>query len=125
MGYLGVLPPNGRDAGSVSYAGPNRGQMFYNELYIPQIEDCYPSTPTDRWIGFLSDYGYIGNEGDTYEITLTINTDPTTGFIDVAFLATSMYEDDLEWNGDPCTTTVEMVGMNLESSTWGSIKTDY
>lgn len=121
-GYLGVLVPIGWEADSVTYTGPNSGSMLYWEGTVEFCEYNYPSSSSDHWIGFISDSSYSCNQGDEYEITVTIHTDSTLGFIDIAFLGLG---GQFGYIGDPCSTTVEVVELNLEQSTWGSIKSDF
>jgi hypothetical protein len=124
-GYLGVLLPVGWVVDNVTYTGPYSGSMFYDERYIFNIEAAYPTTEPYQWTGYESDTTHTGEEGDVYEITLTISTDETTGQVDVAFLATSLYTDLLYWDGDPCSTLVEVTGLSLEKSSWGGIKSRF
>ena len=121
-GHLGVLVPIGWEADSVTYTGPNSGSMSYSGWIEENLENWYPSSSSDHWIGFISDSSYPCNQGDKYEITVTIHTDSTLGFVDIAFLGMGSL---LGHIGYPCSTTVEVVELNLEQSTWGSIKSDF
>ena len=130
-GYLGVLIPIGWVADNVTYekvqgSQPNSGKMFYNADVVLACESHYPSAPSDTWIGFASDSGYPYEIGDIYEVTVIIRTDSTIGLVDIAFLG--MGYDPMgayRWEGDPCSTTVEVVGLNLEQSTWGTVKSEF
>ena len=120
-GQFGVLLPNGWDADSVTYTGPNNGDMLFDESWSEYFENEYPSSPFDHWIGFQSDSAHQGNIWDIYGITVRIYTDDVIGNVDIAFLGMVSGI----WNGDPCTTTVEVVELNLEQSTWGSVKSQF
>lgn len=124
MGYMCVLVPNGWGADSVTYAGPYSGNMIYDEDVTEYIESYYSSASWDHWIGFQSENAVEGAEGDIYEFTMTIHTDPIMGFVEIAFLGI-VDVDGWCWNGDPCSTTVEVVELYLEQSTWGSVKSEF
>ena len=130
-GFLGVLVPYGWEADSVMFTEvsgdlpPYSGIMIMDNSSIWIFEDAYPSGSENHWIAFWNtDWYYSYQQGDVYTITLTIHTNSIIGSVDIAFLAVAgvLGLDDYLWNGDPCSTTVEVVELNLEQSTWGSVK---
>jgi hypothetical protein len=124
-GILGVLVPAGWTADDVAYEGPFSGEMEFYEP-VPEfeysLESPYPSSPWDHWLHFLSDTTHYAEVGDTYTVALTIHTDGLVGVVDVAFLGCCGYTEEFYWNGDPCSTTVEVIEVGLASSTWGAVK---
>lgn len=120
-GFLGVLIPISWDADSVTYTGPNNGNM-YPSAWPELLETIYPSDSLYHWIGFMSDENSTGEQGDIYEISLMIYTDSTLGTFDIAFLGLVIHMSELNFNGDPWSTTVEVVELNLDQATWGAVK---
>lgn len=127
-GCLCVLVPIGWEADSVTHTGPISGNMF-NTLWVAEyIESQYPSALWDHWIGFKSEHIIEGSAGDIYEITVRIYTDYIIGSVNTAFLGVVYYLEsgwNYGWNGDPCSTTVEVVELNFDQATWGSIKSQF
>lgn len=121
IGELGVLVPNEWNADNVTYTGPNSGSMFYNEDLALEFESYFPSASSDHWIGFDTGSLISGMVGDCYEVTVTVHTDDIIRTVDIAFLAKVC----LWFNGSPCSTTVEVVQLNLEQSTWGAVKSEF
>lgn len=121
LGELGVLVPNGWNADNVTYTGPNSGSMFYNADLESEFESYFPSSTSDHWIGFDTGALLPGMVGDCYSVTVTVHTDNTIGNVDIAFLGKVC----LWFNGHPCSTTVEVTGLNLERSSWGAIKSEF
>ncbi len=123
-GSLGVLIPISWDVDSVTYTGPNSGNM-YSSGWPEELETIYPSDSLYHWIGFRSDENYTAEQGDNYEISLMINTDSNLGTYDIAFLGLVIHISELIFNGDPCSKTVEVVELNFEQSTWGVVKSEF
>ena len=121
IGELGVLVSNEWDAYNVTYTCPNSGIMFYNEDLALEFESYFPSSSSDHWIGFDTGSLLSGMAGDCYEVTVTVHTDDMIGTVDIAFLCKVC----LWFNGNPCSTTVEVVGLNLDQSTWGAVKYEF
>jgi len=85
-----------------------------------------PAGPWYRWLLFQTDKLLLAEVGDTYEATVRIQTDGLIGTVDIAFLgAAGNPTQGISWNGDPCTVQVEVVELNLEQSTWGSVKSQF
>jgi len=119
---FGVLVPIGWDADSVTYTGPNNGSMLYSAGISSVLEDSFPSASWDHWIGFQSDsIVWDSSVGDLYEVSVLVYTDDLIGTVDIAFLGMA----DSYFEGDPCSTTVEVDELNLEQSTWGSVKVQF
>ncbi len=117
-GFMSVLVPDGWDVDNMSFSGPNSGEMSFIEWGIPE----YPEF--DEWMSFESDTCHSSNLGDIYSITMSVYASDTLGTFDIAFLAWSTeYMGIPVWNGDPCSTIVEVVELNLEHITWGNVKT--
>jgi len=124
--YFGVLVPLGWDADNVVFTGPDNGSMLPHAGTEEFLENSLPGDPWDHWIGFVTDSTYDSNEGGIYEVTVTIHTDPLIGYANIAFLGMAYnYQSGYMWNGDPCSTTVEVVELNLEQLTWGSVKAQF
>lgn len=115
IGQLGVLIPQGWNADNVTYAGPYSGVMLYDSTYSGG--GC---SPWDHWIGFATAESLACVEGDTFEITVSIYTDGIIGFVDIAFIGEPSPQYAV-----PCSTTVEVVELNLEQSTWGAVKSEF
>lgn len=118
-GYLGLVVPVGWEAGNVSYTGPSQGTMSPSSIF-----EGFECSPWDHWLGFQSDTTCAGEIGALYQITVTVYTDMLLGEVDISFLA-AVDNDGLCWNGDPCTTTVEVIGLEFEQTTWGSVKSEF
>ena len=100
LGELGVLVPNGWDADSLTYTGPNSGSMFYNAELKSEFESYFPSSASDHWIGFDTGSLLSSIVKDSYEVTVIAHTDDMIGTVDIAFLAKVC----LWFNGSPCST---------------------
>ncbi len=120
VGQLGVLVPTGWEADNVTYTGPSSGSMFYNENVSSALESIFPCSPWDHWIGFATD-STTGITGECFEVTVNVHTDGLTGTVDIAFLGMAAYY----YDSYPCSTTVEVVELNLEQSTWGAVKSEF
>ncbi len=122
-GYLDVLVPINWGVDSVSYNGPSSGEMFY----LPGAGGCAgPAGPWYRWLFFQTDELLLAEFGDTFEATVRIQTDGLIGSVNIAFLgAAGSPSQGIGWNGDPCTVQVEVIELNLEQTTWGSVKTQF
>ena len=129
-GYIGVLVPIGWEVDSVTYSGPNSGNMHpFGASSELNLELLIPSSHNDHWLEFKADTTFLSSQGETYEVTMRIHTDSKYGSFDIAFLGYTIYMGgagpQYSWNGDPCSTTVEVVELNLEQSTWGSVKSEF
>lgn len=120
-GHFGVLVPNGWDANNVTYSGPFSGDMFFNTSVSSMLENVLPSAPWDHWIGFETDVSLYGEAGDCYEVTVSVYTDDIIGTVDIAFLG-MVNGESYTW---PCSTTVEVIELNLDQTTWGSVKSRF
>jgi len=133
-GYMGVLLPNEWElADSLTYIGgtpglpPNTGDMIFGGYGLPYqyVGYQYPAGPLHYWASYISDSAYACDSLDIYEITVRIHADSVLGFYDIAFLGFAQGYAGWYSSSCPCTTTVEVVELNLEQSTWGSIKSDF
>ncbi|MBN1433405.1 hypothetical protein JW921_01505 [Candidatus Fermentibacterales bacterium] len=129
-GGLGVLVPVGWSAFGASYSGPyGPGNMSPDSSVVWPIENDYPSSPWEHWLGFSSDELVQGEPGDTYSVTVTIYTDDIVGSVEIAFLGAAYSDEEPEpsrgtyyWDGDPFHVTVEVEELGLSQRTWGAIK---
>lgn len=119
-GLLGIVVPSGWEASNVSYNGPFQGLMVPHSAF-DEFECAY----WDHWIGFRSDSVRTGSTGDVYHYFATIHTDMLIGDVDISCLAAISDIDTPEWNGDPCSVSVEVLELNLNQSSWGGIKTEF
>ena len=119
-GLLGIVVPSGWEASNVSYNGLFQGVMVPDSAF-----GDFECAPWDHWIGFRSDSIRTGSTGDVYHYFATIHTDMLIGDVDISCLAAILNDLTPEWDGDPCSVSVEVVELNLNQSSWGGIKTEF
>lgn len=125
---LGVLLPETWNAVSGTFTGPSySGELYpYFGGLLDQIVQAYPPTPGYEWQGLAADGWMQGEQGEIYYSTVVIEVpgSATYGPYDIAFLAAQKREIDQSpaWDGDPCSTIVEVVPLALVTDTWGGLK---
>jgi len=125
-GYLSVLVPTSWAVDNMTFTGPNSGEMSFAFWGIPESGPGVTRNEWKNWMSFVSDSAYVPVEGDIYHISMDIHTNDTLGIFEIAFLAWGFGVMSYpSWDGDPCTTTVQVVELSLENTTWGSVKTQF
>ena len=123
-GAVSIVVPDAWSVDSVSYDGPISGQMIPADSLAYYLSVTYPPPANYKWLSFCSESGGSTSPGDVFDISMTVHTDDLLGMIPLSFHIAWFIGGAVswDWDEDPIADSIEVVELNLEQSTWGSVK---